>query len=61
MRASRTGPGTVRRSGWGVINSLRKVLEMRRCGADGEELGPDAFVFGNEIGSLSARSRQRGR
>ena len=25
-------------------------LEMRRTGPDGEEFGPDAFVFGNEGG-----------
>jgi len=29
---------------------LRAVLEMRRTGPDGEPLGPDTFVFGDECG-----------
>jgi integrase len=29
---------------------LKAVVEMRRTGPDGEDHGPEAFVFGNEIG-----------
>lgn len=33
-----------------MTSRLRAVLEMRRHGPDGREQGPDAFVFGNEVG-----------
>jgi integrase len=33
-----------------VTSRLAAVLEMRRTGPDGAELGPDAYVFGNEVG-----------
>ena len=33
-----------------ISNRLNAVLEMRKCDPDGEEHGPDAYVFGNEIG-----------
>lgn len=33
-----------------MTTRLRAVLEMRRHGADGKEFGPDAYVFGNEVG-----------
>jgi integrase len=34
-----------------ISNRLRKVLEMRRAGPDGEPLLSSAYVFGDEIGS----------
>src|SRR5262245_59987166 len=33
-----------------VDSRLADVLEMRRVGPDGKPLGPDAYVFGNEVG-----------
>jgi len=33
-----------------VSPRLRAVLAMRRVGPDGKEHGPDAFVFGNDVG-----------
>lgn len=33
-----------------VSPRLRAVLEMRRTDPDGEDLGPDTHVFGNEVG-----------
>lgn len=33
-----------------ITQPLRTLLEMRRNDADGEPFGPDAYVFGNEVG-----------
>jgi integrase len=33
-----------------ISTRLLAILEMRRTDPDGKELGPDAFVFGNEVG-----------
>ncbi len=33
-----------------ISTRLRSLLEMRRHGPDGQELPPDAYVFGNEVG-----------
>ena len=33
-----------------MSSRLRAVLEMRRTGPDGQEFGPDDFVFGNTVG-----------
>jgi hypothetical protein len=40
---------------------LAAVLDLRRHAPDGTRLGPDAYVFGNEVGERSGRSRRRGR
>jgi integrase len=34
----------------GITRRLRAVLEMRRTDPTGQEQGPDAYVFGNEVG-----------
>jgi integrase len=33
-----------------ITTRLRAVLDMKRHGPDGQELGLDAYVFGNEVG-----------
>ena len=33
-----------------ISTRLRGILDMRRCGPDGQELPPTAYVFGNEVG-----------
>ena len=33
-----------------VSQRVTAILEMRRCGPDGQPLGPDAYVFGTETG-----------
>jgi integrase len=33
-----------------ITARLRAVLEMRRTDPEGQTFGPDAFVFGNEVG-----------
>jgi integrase len=33
-----------------LSQELRAMLELRRHDPDGEEFGPDAYVFGNEVG-----------
>ena len=33
-----------------MTQRLQAVLEMRRLDPTGEEMGPDAYVFGNEVG-----------
>jgi integrase len=33
-----------------VSSTLRAILDMRRTGPDGEPFGPQAYVFGNEVG-----------
>jgi integrase len=33
-----------------ITARLRAVMEMRRTAPDGSEHGPDAYVFGNEVG-----------
>jgi integrase len=33
-----------------IMPALREILDRRRIGPDGAELGPDAFVFGSETG-----------
>ena len=33
-----------------LSQELRAMLELRRYDPDGEEFGPDAYVFGNEVG-----------
>ncbi len=33
-----------------ISSRLKAILEMRRNGPDGEDLPPDAYVFGNEVG-----------
>lgn len=38
---------------------LRSILEMRRCGADGEEHPPDAYVFGDPETGQRVRSFKR--
>jgi integrase len=37
-----------------VSKRVKAILEMRRHGPDGKELGPDCYVFGNEIGERRA-------
>ncbi len=48
LRAENTKTDTARRVP--ISPRLRAGLEMRRNGPDGEPLGPDAFVFGDECG-----------
>jgi integrase len=48
LRAENTKTDTARRVP--ISPRLRAVLEMRRTGPDGEPLGPDTFVFGDECG-----------
>ena len=36
---------------------LRKILDRRKVGPDGQELCPDRYVFGNEVGDLGNRRR----
>ncbi len=48
LRAENTKTDTARRVP--ISPRLRAVLEMRRTGPDGESLGPDTFVFGDECG-----------
>ena len=38
---------------------LRSLLQMRRCGADGEEHPPDAYVFGDPATGQAVRSFKR--
>ena len=38
-----------------ITAKLRAVLEYRKIGPDGKELGPDAYVFGNEVGESVGR------
>src|SRR5438067_8279821 len=33
-----------------LSQELRAMLELRRHDPDGDEFGPDAYVFGNEVG-----------
>jgi integrase len=33
-----------------ISSRLRALLEMRRTDPSGREFGPEAFVFGNEVG-----------
>lgn len=40
-----------------ISQRLRAILEMRRYGPDGKELGPDAFVFGTEVGERRRDTR----
>jgi integrase len=37
---------------------LRAVLEMRQCDPTGEQFGPDAYVFGDEVGRQSTSVRK---
>ena len=48
LRADNTKTGEARAVP--ITARLRDVLRRRRIGADVEEFGPDAFVFGNEVG-----------
>ena len=48
LRAEATKTNTARAVP--VSQRLRAILEMRRYGPDGKELGPEAFVFGTETG-----------
>ena len=36
---------------------LQKILNRRKVGPDGQELGPDRYVFGNETGEFVGRRR----
>jgi integrase len=38
-----------------ITPRLRAILEYRRTGPDGKEHGPDAYVFGNEVGEMIGR------
>ena len=38
-----------------IDSNLRAVLQMRRTGPDGKDLGPDRYVFGNEVGEKIGR------
>jgi integrase len=38
-----------------VMPTLRKILERRKVGPDGNDLPPTAHVFGNEVGDMLAR------
>ena len=40
-----------------IMFRMREVLESRRKGPDGEDFGPDHFVFGNECGERIKRVR----
>ena len=35
--------------------TLAKILERRRVGPDGNELGPECYVFGNETGEVCSK------
>ncbi len=41
-----------------ISSRLLASLEMRRIGPDGRELGPDAYVFGNETGERITSVRE---
>jgi integrase len=41
-----------------MTQRLRAVLELRKHAPDGQELGPAAFVFGNEVGEAVADIRE---
>ena len=38
-----------------IMPTLRKILDRRKVGPDGNELAPTAYVFGNEVGDILAR------
>jgi integrase len=40
-----------------IMPALRKILDRRKLGPDGNELPPDAHVFGNETGEMLTRKR----
>lgn len=40
-----------------IMFRMREVLESRRKGPDGEDFGPEKFVFGNEVGERIKRVR----
>jgi integrase len=41
-----------------VSKRVKAILEMRRCGPDGEDLGADCYVFGNETGERRGNVQQ---
>ena len=41
-----------------VSTRLRSILDMRRCGPDGELHPPEAYVFGNEVGEPVANFKR---
>jgi integrase len=38
-----------------IMPTLREILDRRRVGPDGNDLGPEAHVFGNEVGDEMQR------
>ena len=42
-----------------ISSRLSAVLEMRRQSPSGEQLGPDTYVFGNELGERVKSVRER--
>jgi integrase len=40
-----------------ITPTLQKILDQRKVGPDGQELGSDCYVFGNETGELVGRRR----
>ena len=55
LRAEATKTNTTRAVP--ISQRLKAILEMRRHGPDGKELGPDAYVFGTETGERRRDTR----